>query len=169
MSKPDTNCKSTSSAGNPCRAIFIHQKAKHMIKGKFELTPIKKEIYTGKDARRDGSGEITRLPIKLLPTSREIIYKFQDQWKETHGWSISASMAINELIILASQLRERDNAMLLPGYEPGLFEYEEPAKNGDKVRIGGLVVTFRGYLPGNRVLVEHKGGKFDMPINEVDF
>lgn len=124
-----------------------------MLKDRFSLTSTKDKINTGLDERRNGSGELTSLMVKLLPETRELIYQYQDQFAETHGWALSASLAINELILMAGQLRKMQGQTLMPGYCPGLYKEGWPIKKGQTVLLDGKPVEFVEYLPGNKCRV----------------
>lgn len=132
------------------------------VKSSYVLVSTREKIEINGIRNRNGSGDVTVNNLHLLPETREIIYRYQDEFKETHGCAINASAAVNEIILLWAQAQDGAG---YPGYDPGLYKDARPIPIGMSVWHKGRLGTFQGYLPGNNVLVQFQDG--DLSIKET--
>lgn len=134
-----------------------------MVKGKYDLkTTLPDGIDTNGNTRRNGSGDITSLMTKLLPEAREAIYQYQDQFTETHGWTPNTALVVNELILLAKQMRAQVSENILPGYYPALYKENEALKKGDKFWLMGKSVKLEEILPGEKAKIKYSNGRTEI-------
>lgn len=129
------------------------------VKSKYKLVSTRDSIDTNGMGNRDGSGNVTVSVVHLIPEAREVLYRYQDEFRHTNGCVINASMAINDIILYWQQISDDNDLNLYPGYDPFAYEDSDPIKDGTPVKHRDRIGSFQGYLPGDNCLVMFHDGE----------
>ena len=103
----------------------------------------------------------------LLPQVREYLDEYIHQFKRTHGWVPDMNTVINEIIEFWALSRRREDAPIMPGYIPDLYQTMTPLTIGNKVKVEHRPGIFVKYLPANKALVDFDGMHVTVDLAEV--
>jgi len=103
----------------------------------------------------------------LLPQVREYLDEYINQFKLTHGWVPDTNTVINEIIEYWALSRRREDAPIMPGFSPGLYQTMTPLTIGNKIKVEHRPGIFVKYLPANKALVDFDGILETVDLAEV--